>query len=52
MDEWRASLRDVELARQLEAQKWLAYYDAVHLLDRARYALLERTGLLAARLTP
>ncbi len=52
MDEGRASLRDVEMARQLEAQKWLAYYDAVHLLDRARYALLERTGLLASRLVP
>jgi hypothetical protein len=46
LDEGRASLRDVELGRQLEAQKWLAYYDAVHTLDKARYALAARAGLL------
>jgi len=51
-EEGKASLRDVELARQLEAQKWLAYYDALHTLDRARYALAERTGLLSGRPTP
>jgi outer membrane protein len=46
VDEGRAALRDVEMARQLEAQKWLAYYDAVHTLDRARYGLAARAGLL------
>jgi outer membrane protein TolC len=50
VEEGRASLRDLELARQLESQKWLAYYDAIHALDRARFALAHRTGTLAASL--
>jgi outer membrane protein TolC len=46
LEEGRAALADLERARQLEAQKWLVYYDALHAVDRSRYAVAARAGLL------
>lgn len=48
MQEGRAAIRDVEAARYLENEKWLAFYDAHHTLELARYRLLHRTGNLLA----
>jgi outer membrane protein TolC len=48
MEEGRATLQQVERARLAENEKWLAYYDAHYMLERARFALLERTGELMA----
>ena len=43
------SLADVEAARRLESEKWIAWLGAQHQFERARFALLHRTGgLLAA----
>lgn len=49
MEEGRASLKDVEAARYLENEKWIAFYDTHHTVEIARYRLLRETGgLLAA----
>jgi len=44
--EGRASLRQVEELRATETEKWLAYYDALHSVERARLDLLRQTGTL------
>lgn len=46
--EGRASLRQVEELRAAETEKWLAYYDALHIVERARVNLLHQTGGLLA----
>ncbi len=48
--EGRASLRQVEEARTLETDKWVAFYDSAAALEKARYALLRQTGGLMAAL--
>ena len=50
MTEGRASLRQVEEARYLEDEKWIAFYDAQFTAERARLNLLRQTGELAASL--
>ena len=50
MDEGHASLQEVEAARYAESEKWIAYYEARHRLEVARYALLDQTGGLLAAL--
>jgi len=50
MDEGRASIREVEAARFVENQKWIAFYEARYALEVARYRLLSRTGRLLAAL--
>ncbi len=50
MKEGRASLRQVEEARVVENEKWLAFYDAQFAAERARLALLKETGGLVAAL--
>jgi outer membrane protein TolC len=47
-EEGRASFRQVEEMRAAETEKWLAYYDAVHALDRARIDLVRVTGTILA----
>ena len=49
-DEGRATLKEVEEARMAEHERWIAYYDAQSQLERARYALIEKTGGLLAAL--
>ncbi|WP_031495014.1 TolC family protein [Bryobacter aggregatus] len=44
LEEGKASRRQVEESRFLEAEKWLAYWDAQYLYDRARVSLLAATG--------
>ncbi len=44
MEEGKATRRQVEESRFLEAEKWLAYWDAQHMFDRARISLLAATG--------
>lgn len=44
------SLAEVEAARRLESEKWLAWLAAQHQIERARFALLHRTGSLVAAL--
>ena len=46
----RLTQRQIEEARFLESEKWMAYYDARHNLDRAELQVLKHTGgLLALR---
>jgi outer membrane protein len=47
-EEGRATFRQVEELRAAETEKWLAYYDAVHALDRARIDLVRVTGTILA----
>jgi outer membrane protein len=46
LEEGKATRRQVEESRFLEAEKWLAYWDAQYLYDRARISLLAATGSL------
>jgi outer membrane protein TolC len=46
----RAGLRQVEEARFLENEKWLAFYDAHYALERCRLELLKQAGTLSATL--
>jgi len=48
--EGRVTLRQVEEARFLEDEKWIAFYDAQFLSERARLNLLRQTGALASNL--
>lgn len=49
-EEGRAALRQLEEARSLEADKWMAFYAAATALERARLSLLKQTGTLLAAL--
>lgn len=51
MEEGKATRRQVEEARFMEAEKWVAYWDAQYLYDRARVSLLAATGGLMAMAT-
>ncbi len=46
LEEGKATRRQVEESRFLEAEKWLAYWDAQYYFDRARISLLAVTGSL------
>lgn len=50
MEEGRASLQQVEEARYAESEKWIAFYDAQALADRAALDLMRQTGALMAAL--
>ncbi len=50
LEEGRASLQQVEQARVAESEKWMVYFDAQHLVELARFRLLDRTGGLLAAL--
>jgi hypothetical protein len=49
-EEGRASLRQVEELRAAETEKWLAYYEALHTVERAQIDLLRQTGTIIAAL--
>ena len=48
MQEGRVTLRQVEEARVVENDKWIAFYDAQYASERARWAVLRLTGDLMA----
>jgi outer membrane protein TolC len=48
MGEGRVALRQVEEARILENEKWIAFYDSQFTAEKARLALLRETGDLVA----
>ncbi len=50
MTEGRSGLRQVEEARIVENEKWLAFYDAQYAAERARLTVLRETGQLVASL--
>jgi outer membrane protein TolC len=50
LEEGRTTLRQVELARYAEHEKWIAYLDAQFAFERAQLELLYRTGGLLAAL--
>ena len=50
MGEGRASLRQVDDARAAETEKWIAFYDAAAIAEKARWAVLRQTGELIAAL--
>ncbi len=50
MSEGRAALRQVEEARIVENEKWLAFYDAQYAAERAKLTVLRETGDLVASL--
>ncbi len=50
MQEGRATMRQVEEARMLENQKWIAFCDAQYAVEKARWNVLRLTGELVASL--
>ena len=50
MEEGRATMREVEELRVVEQEKWMGWFNAQAGLERARFALLEKTGGLLAEL--
>ena len=48
--EGRASLRQLEEARSVETDKWIAFYDAASNAEKAQFAILRQTGELTAAL--
>lgn len=50
LEEGRTGIRQLEEARFAENQKWSAYLDAQHRLEKLRLALLKETGELLAAL--
>ncbi|MDQ2946711.1 MAG: TolC family protein [Acidobacteriota bacterium] len=50
LDEGRTTRQAVEEARLTEQEKWIGFYDAQHLLEKAKLTLLKNTGTLQAAL--
>ncbi len=50
MNEGRASLQQLELARFDEDEKWIVFYDAQYTAEKAAWDLLRQTGNLVAAL--
>ena len=50
LQEGRLTMRQIEEARMLENQKWIAFYDAQYAVEKARWNVLRLTGELAASL--
>jgi len=50
MNEGRATLQQIEMARFTEDEKWIAFYDAQYAAEKAAWDLLHRTGGLMAAL--
>ena len=50
LTEGRVPQQVVDQARLSEEEKWIAFYDAQHTLERARMDLLHRTGTIVAAL--
>ena len=48
MQEGRATMRNVEEARILENQKWIAFYDSQYTVEKAQWNVLRLTGNLLA----
>jgi outer membrane protein len=48
MNEGRASLQQLEQARIVEDEKWIAFYDAQYTAEKAAWDLLRQTGNLMA----
>jgi outer membrane protein len=46
MQEGRLGMRDVEQARVVENEKWIAFYDAQYTAEKARWNVLRLTGRL------
>ena len=49
-DEGRLPMSAVEQSRAIEQEKWLAYYESQHVLERARLNVMKQTGTLLAGL--
>ncbi len=49
-EEGRAPRSSVDTARMTEQEKWIAYYDAENVLEKARLYLLRQTGTILAAL--
>ncbi len=50
MEEGRANLRQIEELRTAENEKWIAFYDAQHAVEKAELTLLKEAGTIIAAL--
>jgi len=52
MQEGRVTMRQVEEARLVENQKWIAFYDAQYTVEKAKWNVLRLTGSLVKAIDP
>lgn len=50
LQEGKVTLKDVELARYAENERWMQLYEATTMVERARFQLLKQTRMLVAAL--
>jgi outer membrane protein TolC len=50
LDEGRTTRQAVDESRMLEQEKWIAYYETQHAVEKAKLNLLRRTGAIQAAL--
>lgn len=50
LDEGRVTMRDVAVGRTVENEKWIAFYEAQNMRERARLNVLRQTGSILAAL--
>ena len=50
LEEGKVTLKDVEMARYVENERWMQLYDATSAVERARFQLLKQTRMLVAAL--
>ncbi|MBV8820271.1 MAG: hypothetical protein JO022_18060, partial [Acidobacteriaceae bacterium] len=50
MEEVRITKQAVDEARLQEQEKWIAFYDAEHVVEKAKLSLLRHTGTIQAAL--
>jgi outer membrane protein TolC len=50
LEEGKVTLKDVEMARYVENERWIQLYEATSSVERARFQLLKQTRMLVATL--
>jgi outer membrane protein TolC len=50
LEEGKVTLKDVEMARYVEDERWIQLYEATSVVERARFQLLKQTRMLVAAL--
>jgi outer membrane protein TolC len=50
LDEGRTTRQAVDEGRMMEQEKWIAYYESQHVLEKAKLNLLRQTGTIQAAL--
>ncbi len=50
LEDGKVTMKDVEMARYAEGERWMQLYESTSALERARFQLLKQTRMLVAAL--